>query len=190
MKKILSTIKLFSRKAIVVITTLAVCLSLTAYAEKNTGATLNDFGWYFNDEYPTRGATELELWDLGGQWKGIINVVSEVDGEDQCRIVVADTTVDYMGYKIDVSMEVKERYSFPVSDPGSIEKLETSPGVVMQMKGDWDDDPGIMDIESLSSDLRYKIGKFVEKDGTQYALGTVYNGSREIGEVALFRTLE
>lgn len=159
-------------------------------SKKSKEATLNDFGWYFNDEYPTRGTTELELWDLGGQWKGIINVVSEVNGENQCRIVVCDTTVDYMGYKLDVSMEVKESYSFPVSDPGSIEKLETNTGTVMRMKGDWDDAPGIMDIESLNSDLRYVIDIFKEKDGRQYALGTVYNGSTEIGEVALFRDVD
>lgn len=190
MKNKLSEVKLFGRKAIVILTALAVSLSLTAYAKKDKAATLNDFGWYFNNEYPVKGAKDLELWDLGGQWKGIINVVSEVDGEDQCRIVVADTTVDYMGYKIDVSMDVQERYSFPVKDPGSMEKLDTTPGTVMKFKGDWDDGPGSMDVESLNSDLRLVIENFKENDGRQYALGSVYNGRAEIGEAALFRDVD
>ena len=42
--------------------------------------TLNDFTWYFNNDFPIDGNVLTELQDLGGNWKGIINVVTPKDG--------------------------------------------------------------------------------------------------------------
>ncbi|MBQ7175313.1 MAG: hypothetical protein IJR62_07630 [Lachnospiraceae bacterium] len=148
---------------------------------------LDDFNWYFNDEFPIDGRPLTELQDLGGKWKGILNVVTPVDGEDQCRIMVCDAEVQYMGYKVTVLLHPTETHEFMVSDPGSIEskKLNVPDNIVMN--GDWDDDPGYFDVTSETSSLNMMVYDFVEAGGMQYALGTVYNGEKEIGEVAMVR---
>lgn len=149
--------------------------------------TLDDFNWYFEDDFPIDGKVLTELQDLGGTWKGLLNVVTPVNGEDQCRIMVCSAEVQYMGYKVTVLLSPKETYEFMVSDPGNIktEKMDTAGNIVMN--GDWDDDPGYMDVTSETSTLRLLIYDFVEVGGRQYALGSVYNGDTEIGEAALIR---
>ena len=149
--------------------------------------TLDDFNWYFEDDFPIDGNVLTELQDLGGSWKGLLNVVTAVDGGDQCRIMVCHAEVQYMGYKVTVLLNPKETHEFMVSDPSNIktEKLDTAGNIVMN--GDWVDDPGYIDVTSETSTLRLLIYDFVEAGGRQYALGSVYNGDTEIGEVALVR---
>ena len=149
--------------------------------------TLDDFNWYFEDEFPIDGNVLTELQDLGGSWKGLLNVVTAVDGGDQCRIMVCSAEVQYMGYKVTVLLNPKETHEFMVSDPSNIktEKVDTAGNIVMN--GDWVDDPGYIDVTSETSTLRLLIYDFVEAGGRQYALGSVYNGDTEIGEVALVR---
>ena len=148
---------------------------------------LDDFSWYFNDDFPIDGRPLTELQDLGGKWKGILNVVTPVNGEDQCRIMVCDAEVQYMGYKVTVLLHPTETHEFMVSDPANIEskKLNVQDNIVMN--GDWDDDPGYFDVTSETSSLNMMVYDFVEAGGVQYALGTVYNGETEIGEVAMVR---
>jgi len=114
-------------------------------------------------------------------------VVTPVDGGDQCRIMVCSAEVQYMGYKVTVLLNPKETHEFMVSDPSNIktEKVDTAGNIVMN--GDWVDDPGYIDVTSETSTLRLLIYDFVEAGGRQYALGSVYNGDTEIGEVALVR---
>ena len=149
--------------------------------------TLDDFNWYFEDDFPIDGNVLTELQDLGGDWRGLLNVVTPVNGEDQCRIMVCSAEVQYMGYKVTVLLNPKETHEFMVSDPSNIktEKVETAGNIVMN--GDWVDDPGYIDVTSETSALNLLIYDFVEAGGRQYALGSVYNGDTEIGEVALVR---
>ena len=149
--------------------------------------TLDDFNWYFEDDFPIDGRPLTELQDLGGIWRGMLNVVTPVEGEDQCRIMVCKAEVQYMGYKVTILLNPKETHEFMVSDPGNIktEKLDIAGNIIME--GDWDDDPGYIDVTSVTSELNLMIYDFVEAGGRQYALGSVYNGETEIGEVALIR---
>ena len=50
----------------------------------SSGPSLDDFNWFFNDEFPTDGRPLTELQDLGGKWKGVLDVVTPVDGEEKC----------------------------------------------------------------------------------------------------------
>ncbi len=158
-----------------------------AQANTSEEITLDDFNWYFEDDFPIDGRPLTELQDLGGIWKGVVNVVTPVGGEDQCRIMVCKAEVQYMGYKVTILLNPRETHEFMVSDPGNIktEKLDIAGNIVME--GDWDDDPGYIDVTSVTSELNMMIYDFVEAGGRQYALGSVYNGETEIGEVALMR---
>ena len=154
----------------------------------NTGnVTLNDFGWYFDDDFPIDGNPLTELQDLGGKWKGLINVVTPVNGEDQCRIAVFEGEVQYMGYKVTLLLDTKEQYQFMVSDPGNIETLDASGGGTIVLNGDWNDEIGYFDAASSQTALNVVIYDFVEAGGIQYALGSVFNGDTEIGEIAMCR---
>ena len=92
-----------------------------------------------------------------------------------------------MGYKLTVLLNPTETHEFMVNDPANIktEKLSTAGNIVM--KGDWDEEIGYMDVTSETSALNLVIYDFVEAGGMQYALGSVYNGETEIGEVAMIR---
>ncbi|SFG06630.1 hypothetical protein [Oribacterium sp. WCC10] len=160
-----------------------------AVPEVSGQATLNDFVWYFDNDFPIDGTPLTELWDLGGKWKAIIKVVTPVNGQDQCRIVVSDADVQYMGYKVTLLMDVRERYQFMVSESKDMETLETADGITMVFNGDWIDDYGCIDVISANSDLHLQIYDYVEVSGKQYAMGTVLNGTRAIGEVAMIREI-
>ena len=149
--------------------------------------TLNDFGWYFDDDFPIDGNPLTELQDLGGKWKGLINVVTPVNGEDQCRMAVCEAEVQYMGYKVTLLLDTKEQYQFMVSDPGNIETLDASGAGTIVLNGDWNDEIGYFDAASSQTALNVVIYDFVEAGGIQYALGSVFNGDTEIGEIAMCR---
>ena len=113
--------------------------------------------------------------------------MTPVDGEDQCRIMICNAEVQYMGYKVTLLLNPTETHEFMLSDPKNIktEKLNTAGNIVLN--GDWDDDPGYMDVTSETSAMNLVIYDFAEADGVQYAQGIVFNGETEIGEVALVR---
>ena len=155
---------------------------------RNTGTpTLNDFSWYFDDDFPIDGNPLTELQDLGGKWRGLLNVVSEVNGVEQCRLLVCEAEVQYMGFKVTLLLDTKERYEFPVSDPDSIQALETPAAAAVVLKGDWNPDYGTIDVSSEQTSLNMYLYDFVEAGGVQYALGSVFNGDTEIGEIAMSR---
>ena len=150
-------------------------------------ATLNDFTWYFNNDFPIDGNVLTELQELGGNWKGIINVVTPKDGSAQCRMLVGDVEVQYMGYKVTVLVTPRERYEFMLNNPGGMTTLETKQGIdPMVMNGDWNSEYTYIDAETEGG-LGVIIYDFVEAGGVQYAMGKVYNGETEIGEIAMFR---
>ena len=155
---------------------------------KSSGkATLNDFGWYFEDDFPIDGNVLTELQDLGGKWKGIINVVTPKEEGDQCRMLVGDVEVQYMGYKVTVLMTPRERYEFMVNNPEDMITLETKQDIgAMVMEGDWNDEAGYIDAETEGG-LGVVIYDFVEAGGVRYAMGKVFNSDNEIGEIAMFR---
>ena len=155
---------------------------------KSSGkATLNDFGWYFEDDFPIDGNVLTELQDLGGNWKGIINVVTPKEEGDQCRMLVGDVEVQYMGYKVTVLMTPRERYEFMVNNPEDMITLETKQDIgAMVMEGDWNDEVGYIDAETEGG-LGVVIYDFVEAGGVEYAMGKVFNSDNEIGEIAMFR---
>jgi len=156
-------------------------------ATSSSQPTLNDFGWYFNDDFPIDGNPLTELQDLGGKWRGLLNVVSEVNGVEQCRLLVCEAEVQYMGFKVTLLLDTKERYEFPVSDPDSIQALETPAAAAVVLKGDWNPDYGSFDVNSEQTSLNMYLYDFVEAGGVQYALGSVFNGDTEIGEIAMSR---
>ncbi|MBO5504367.1 MAG: hypothetical protein J5969_07820 [Lachnospiraceae bacterium] len=150
-------------------------------------ATLDDFGWYFDDAFPQDGAPLTQLQDLGGEWKCILNVVTAVSGGDQCRIMVGRGEIEYMGYKVTALLHPKEMHSFMVSDPDNMETEIIDKPANIVMNGDWIEDAGAFDVASESSGLRLVMYDFAEKDGIQYAYGSVFNQDTEIGEAAFFR---
>ena len=74
-----------------------------------------------------------------------------------------------------------------VSDPGNIETLDASGGGTIVMEGDWNDEIGYFDAASSQTALNVTVYDFVEAGGIQYALGSVFNGDTEIGEIAMCR---
>ncbi|MCR5371585.1 MAG: zinc-ribbon domain-containing protein [Clostridium sp.] len=148
---------------------------------------LDDFGWYFAEDFPIDGNPMSELQDLGGGWKSLIQVVTPVDGRDQCRMMLSDAEVEYMGYKVTLKLHVKNRYQYMVDDPDSIEELEESGDVTVVLDGDWDEEMTSIDVASPQSGLNCRIYDFVEVSGVEYGLGKVYNENTEIGDIALIR---
>lgn len=149
-------------------------------------AELKDFDWYFEDRLPSGGTRLRELQSLGGSWKALINVVTAEEGTNQCRILLCDAELQYMGYKLTLPMEVVRRYQFPVNAPDSIRVLESGADA-MNLTGDWVEDSGSMEVGSAESGFDFLMNDFVEADGRQYARGAVYSRGSEVGEIIMIR---
>ena len=147
---------------------------------------IQDFDWFYNDGFPEDGTPYKELWGLGGKWKSLLYAQTPVDGQEMCRIVISDAEVQYMGYKLTVLLHTKARYQHPGDARDQMELLDNSQ-VTMTFEGDWDEERTSMDVYSVNSDLNCKINKFVSKNGFDYAIGPVYNGDKEIGQVMMIR---
>ncbi|GEM_PF-6589986 len=148
---------------------------------------ISDFDWYFRDELPMGVAPYSELWGLGGMWKSMIYVQGVSDDRSVFKIVLSDTDVQYMGYKLTLLFNVKSRYEAPVDDPDNRTLVSQDQGAVITMNGDWNEEETSMDIVSDSSELGCEINKFMTKDGYDYAFGVVYNGTVPIGDVIMIR---
>ena len=148
---------------------------------------ISDFDWYFRDELPMGAAPYSELWGLGGMWKSMIYVQGVSDDRSVFKIVLSDTDVQYMGYKLTLLFNVKSRYEAPVDDPDNRTLVSQDQGAVITMNGDWNEEVTSMDIVSDSSELGCEINKFMTKDGYDYAFGVVYNGTVPIGDVIMIR---
>ena len=151
--------------------------------------TLDDFDWYYDTGFPSGGTPLRELQELGGNWKCLLSVMTPIDGKDQYRLMLSDAEVQYMGNKVTILMHIKGRYEYFADDPDNIESLETADGVVSTYNGDWNDGPGYIDVASKNSSLALQIREFVDLSGVQYAIGSVYNGKNEIGEIAMVRSM-
>lgn len=147
---------------------------------------IQDFDWFYDDGFPEDGTPYKELWGLGGKWKSLLYAQTPVDGKEMCRIVISDADVQYMGYKLTVLLNTKARYQYPGDARDQMELLDNSQ-VTMTFEGDWDEERTSMDVYSLNSDLNCRINKFVSKNGYDYAIGPVYNGDKEIGQVMMIR---
>ncbi len=147
---------------------------------------IQDFDWFYDDGFPEDGTPYKELWGLGGKWKSLLYAQTPVDGQEMCRIVISDAEVQYMGYKLTVLLHTKARYQHPGDARDQMELLDNSQ-VTMTFEGDWDEERTSMDVYSVNSDLNCKINKFVSKNGFDYAIGPVYNGDNEIGQVMMIR---
>lgn len=147
---------------------------------------IQDFDWFYDDGFPEDGTPYKELWGLGGKWKSLLYAQTPVDGKEMCRIVISDADVQYMGYKLTVLLNTKARYQYPGDARDHMELLDNSQ-VTMTFEGDWDEERTSMDVYSVNSDLNCKINKFVSKNGFDYAIGPVYNGDIEIGQVMMIR---
>lgn len=147
---------------------------------------IQDFDWFYNDGFPEDGTAYTELWGLGGQWKSLLYSKTKSDDNEVCRIVISDADVQYMGYKVTLLMHTKARYQYPGDARDQMELIDNTQ-VTMTLEGDWDEERTSMDVYSVNSDLNCKINIFVSKNGFDYALGTVYNGDTEIGQVTMIR---
>jgi hypothetical protein len=147
---------------------------------------IQDFDWFYNEGFPEGGTAYTELWGLGGKWKSLLYSKTKADGNEVCRIVISDADVQYMGYKLTLLMNTKARYQYSGDNRDQMELIDNTQ-VTMTFEGDWDEERTSMDVYSVNSDLNCKINKFASKNGFDYALGTVYNGDVEIGEVAMIR---
>ncbi|MBR6267871.1 MAG: zinc ribbon domain-containing protein [Selenomonadaceae bacterium] len=147
---------------------------------------IQDFDWFYNEGFPEDGTAYTELWGLGGKWKSLLYSKTKADGNEVCRIVISDADVQYMGYKLTLLMNTKARYQYSGDNRDQMELIDSTQ-VTMTFEGDWDEERTSMDVYSVNSDLNCKINKFASKNGFDYALGTVYNGDTEIGEVAMIR---
>ena len=149
-------------------------------------ALIEDFDWYFDGGFPSDGKACKELWGLGGMWKSMIIVKASSDGRDMRRVVVSDTDVQYMGYKLTLLFHTKSRYEYPAEAHEDIQLVDNTQ-VTMTFEGDWDEERTSMDVSSVNSGLTFKINSFVTKNGFDYAMGTAYNVENEIGQVVMIR---
>ena len=147
---------------------------------------LHDFDWFFKDGFPEDGTAYKELWGLGGMWKSLMLARTTTDGKDMSRVIISDTEVQYMGYKLTLLFNTKSRYEYPEDKRDQIQHIDDAQ-VTMTLEGDWDEERTSMDVYSVNSDLNCKINTFVTKNGFDYALGTLYNGDSEIGQVVMIR---
>lgn len=147
---------------------------------------LHDFDWYFNDGFPEDGTDYKELWGLGGMWKTMLYVNGDLGDKDIKRMVLSDTDVQYMGYKLTVLFYTKARYEKTDSSGDDLDLVDNTQAT-MTLEGDWDEERTSMDVYSANSDLNCKINRFVSKNGFDYAIGPVYNGDIEIGKVVMIR---
>ena len=147
---------------------------------------IQDFDWYFNDGFPEDGTIYTELWGLGGMWKSLMLARTTTDGKDMSRVIISDTDVQYMGYKLTLLFNTKSRFEYPEDKRDQIQHIDDTQ-VTMTLNGDWDEERTSMDVYSVNSDLNCKINTFVTKNGFDYALGTLYNGDSEIGKVVMIR---
>ena len=148
---------------------------------------MEDFNWYYYSGFPYDAAAIKELQDLGGSWKSLVRVQTPVDGVEQCRILLSKLEIQYMGFKVTTLLDVKKRYSYPAANPAAIEEVPTEDGIILTYEGDWNDSLGSIEVSSLNTSLCLDLTHFAEKDGTQYAWGTVYDGEYPIGEILLVR---
>ena len=147
---------------------------------------MHDFDWYFNDGFPEDGTDYKELWGLGGMWKTMLYVNGDLGDKDIKRMVLSDTDVQYMGYKLTVLFHTKARYEKTDSSGDDLDLVDNTQAT-MTLEGDWDEERTSMDVYSANSDLNCKINRFVSKNGFDYAIGPVYNGDIEIGKVVMIR---
>ncbi len=148
-----------------------------------------DFEWFLDGALPANRTRLWELQDLGGHWKSLLRVQAASDEADIYRLLLSDAEIQYMGYKAAVLFQVKGRYECPVDDRNSLTELETEDGIVMTFNGDWNEERGIIEAESINSTLALQIHDYAEAEGVQYALGTVMNGDAAIGEAAFVRSV-
>ena len=145
---------------------------------------IQDFDWFFNEEFPEDGTVYKELWGLGGMWKSMLYVNDE--SGNMLRMVLSDTDVQYMGYKLTVLFHTKARYEVTETSGNLLDMVDCSQET-FSMEGDWDEERTSMDISSSNSTLNLKINTFVTKDGFDYAIGSVYDDDYEIGKVVMIR---
>ncbi len=161
-----------------------------SFAQGITGAdedaAIEDFDWYFDGGFPGDGKAYKELWGLGGMWKSMIIAKASSDGRDMRRVVVSDTDVQYMGYKLTLLFHTKSRFEYSADAREDIQLVDNTQ-VTMTFEGDWDEERTSMDVSSLNSDLNLKIDSFTKKNGYDYAMGTAYNVDNEIGQVVMVR---
>lgn len=150
-------------------------------------AVIEDFDWFFKDGFPTDGTKHEEIWGLGGMWKCMMNIYSASDDQETYRMVIADTDVQYMGYKLTLLFHTKGRYEYPKNSLDEIKQVGDSEAVTLTMNGDWDEERTSMDVYSVNSALNCSINKFVEKNGYEYAFGSVFNDTTRIGDVVMIR---
>ncbi len=149
-------------------------------------AVIQDFDWFFEDGFPGDGTSYKEIWGLGGLWKSMIYTRANSGGKQTRRVVISDTDVQYMGYKVTLLFNTKSRYEHPENARENMQVIDNTK-VTMTLEGDWDEERTSMDVYSVNSGLNCKINIFVTKNGYDYALGSVYNENDEIGQVVMIR---
>ena len=149
-------------------------------------AVIQDFDWFFEDGFPGDGTSIKEIWGLGGMWKSMIYTRAYSGDKQTRRIVISDTDVQYMGYKVTLLFYTKSLYEHPENARENMQLIDNTKAT-MTMEGDWDEERTSMDVGSVNSELNCKINIFVTKNGFDYALGTVYNENDEIGQVVMIR---
>ncbi len=149
-------------------------------------AVIQDFDWFYDEGFPEDGTVCKEIWGLVGKWKSLLYIKIANDDSEVCKVVMSDADVQYMGYELKVLFNTKARYQYPGDARDQMELLDNT-RVTMTFKGDWDEERTSMDVYSVNSALNCKINKFVSKNGFDYAIGPVYNGDTEIGQVVMIR---
>ena len=147
----------------------------------------DDFVWFYIGGFPQNGVQLDQLQDLGGHWKCLLRTNVTVDGADWVRYMLTDAEIQYMGFKITMLFRVYERYEYPANDPSHHESIPLKDGIVLTFQGDWNPDTSVIDAASVNSSLALQLRNFAQADGIQYALGSLYDGDKEIGYIAMVR---
>lgn len=148
---------------------------------------LETFDWYYNEGFPTDGRPLITLKEICGKWNCMMTVTSEVSEGEQTRILLTEAEVTASDDTVKLLMHLKEKIDYMTSSPNDKNFEKPEQDVLMTYNGSWDELMGYINTSSQNSDLGIQLKDFVEVSGKQYAIGVLYNGDIDVGEVLMVR---
>ncbi len=149
--------------------------------------TLGSFDWYYNEGFPTDGRPLTTLKEICGKWICMLTVTSEVSEGEQTRILLSLAEVTAADDEVKLRMRLEEKIDYLTSSPDKKNSEKPEGEVIMTYNGSWDELMGYINASSVNSDLGIQLRDYVEVSGKQYAIGVLYNGDIEIGDVVMVR---
>ena len=150
-------------------------------------ATLSSFDWYFDEGFPTDGKVLTSLKEVCGEWNSMMKVTTTIDAGERTRLLITDAKISGSEDQLNIVMNLREQVEYMESTPNT--KTTTTPEneVLLTYNGSWMEPMGYISVTSQNSDLAFQLKDFVEAGGKQYAIGVVYNGDVEAGDIVMVR---